>query len=274
MNHSFNLALANKFGINISIFLQSIAFWTHNNLANKKNIIDGHCWTYNTLDALTETFTYWTRRQLETVIKNCIESGLLIKANHNQTKYDRTCWYALTSTAYEFFPELCQEHFIERILTSISPNCEIDFTELRNGFHTIVTPIPVTNPITKDKDNTTCDNLPKTIEPKPIPKEKVFSINHALEDNPHEIPQEHIQQWMLNRGKFKVTRLVWDRINRILSQLKDKGIDPLDAFDRMVTAGWRSIELTYFDQEMKKQEKQEVDFNSTDWANNYTGKWV
>lgn len=148
MNHCFNLGIANLFGLNVATFLQSIAHWTHNNLTNKNNLIQGHCWTFNSLDALSETFTYWSKRQLETVINNSIQSGLLIKGNYNKTKYDRTCWYALTPDAYKFFPELCQEHFFQRMFDSISPNCEMEYTEWRNLFPQIVTPIPITNPNT------------------------------------------------------------------------------------------------------------------------------
>ena len=156
MNHCFNLGIANEFGLNVATFLQSIAYWTHNNLTNKHHLINGHCWTYNTLDALLETFTYWSKKQLETVIKHAIDGGLLIKDNHNQTKYDRTCWYALTPEAFRFFPELCQEHFFERMHSSISPNGEMEYPEWRNRFPESATPIPITKPVTKK--NTISDN--------------------------------------------------------------------------------------------------------------------
>lgn len=159
MNHCFNLGIANEFDPNIAIFIQSIAYWTHNNLTNKRNLIDGHCWSFNTLEALCETFTYWSKRQLETVIKNAIKSGLLIKGNHNQTKYDRTCWYALSHDAYRFFPELCQEHFIKRLYDSISPNCEMEYAEWRNRFTQNVTPIPTTKTITKSNTITNSESV-------------------------------------------------------------------------------------------------------------------
>jgi len=161
MNHSFNLQIANQFGLNIATFLQSIFFWTHTNLTTKKHIIDGHCWTYNTLESLSETFTYWSKSQLETVIKNSIESGLLIKGNFNKTKYDRTCWYALTPEAYKFFPDLWQEHFFERLHLSISENSEMDYGKFRNGYPEIRTPIPITKPDTKksNKDDNIIEEI-------------------------------------------------------------------------------------------------------------------
>lgn len=156
MNHCFNKEIADNFGLNIATFLQSVAYWTHNNLTNKHHLIESHCWTYNTLEALLETFTYWTKSQLETVINNSIKAGLLIKGNFNQTKYDRTCWYALSHEAYKFFPDLCGEHFFERLYDSISEKSEIEYANFRNRFPANRTPIPITKPVTKK--NTISDN--------------------------------------------------------------------------------------------------------------------
>lgn len=179
MNHCFNLGIANKFDTNVAIFLQSIAHWTHNNLTNKRNLIDGHCWTYNSLEALGETFTYWSKKQLETVIKNSLKSGLLIKGNHNKHKYDRTCWYALSYEAYEFFPELRQEHFLHRLYDSIEDESKPHFPNWRNGKSEFGTPIPITNSNTKNTNNSEFDNSPAAVTPKK-PKPQKQSSGEAL----------------------------------------------------------------------------------------------
>src|SRR5690349_5519487 len=70
MEHAFNTNIAAQYDVNIAILLHNFKFWTFNNLANKRNIYDGLCWSYDTLEALGETFPYWSRRQLERVINN------------------------------------------------------------------------------------------------------------------------------------------------------------------------------------------------------------
>lgn len=99
------------------------------------------------------------------------------------------------------------------------------------------------NKIKRNKDN---NNIGEKVK---------FSVVEMLEDNPNNIPQEHIENWLMNRGKHKVTKLVWQRINKNLAQLSKQGIGALDAFDRMVTAGWRSLELEYFNQQINTNGK-------------------
>lgn len=146
--HSFNIDIAKDFGINTSLWLCHLAFWSEKNLANNKHIHDGLVWCYDTLDALCDYFPYFTRRQIEVMIKNSVEHGLVQKGNYNHTTYDRTVWYALTKKAYFYFQHLLNEKYLNRMFLSISQKCEMDFTEWGNGFHRNVTTIPDTDPDT------------------------------------------------------------------------------------------------------------------------------
>lgn len=153
MEHALNVKVATHFDTDTALFLQNIKYWTFKNLSNKKHIHNGLCWTYDSLDALCDAFPYWSRRQIERVINNCIKHGLLVKGNYNSTTYDRTCWYAMTPKAYWFYPELAEEKYLKALYLSISPNGEMDFTEWRNGFPRTVTTIPDTNPPTDPNNN-------------------------------------------------------------------------------------------------------------------------
>lgn len=242
MKHLLDTNIAKKYDVNIALFLQSMSHWTQVNLANQRNIYDGHCWTYNTLDALLEIFDYWSRRQLETVIKNAVAAGLIIKGNYNQTKYDRTVWYALTYKAYEFFEELNLHNYLETLYLSISPKCEMDFTKWCNRFHQYVTPIPNTKPVNKpnikdiDLPSELSDENQKSDYPEnqtkaiskaakspgniyPLAKsdyhknqtknntvsrnKEQYDINNILLDNNFQIPEETIQDWLFTRNKKK-----------------------------------------------------------------------
>ena len=146
--HSFNVGIATDYSPNMALWIGHIGFWTEKNLANNKHIHDGLAWCYDTLDALCDYFPYFTRRQIETLIKNSVDEGLVKQANYNHTSYDRTCWYALTPKAYLYFQHLLTDKYLNRLFLSISQICEMDFTEFVNGFPRSVTTIPDTDPDT------------------------------------------------------------------------------------------------------------------------------
>ncbi len=130
MNHSFDMDIATKYGVNEAIFLQNVAFWTHLNIANQKNFHDGRYWTFNSIEAYTALFPYWTTRQLRVIIDSCISAGLLLKGKYSKLKYDKTSWYSISDEGLLLFP-------------SISSTARIDphLSELTNGFVRIDKPI-------------------------------------------------------------------------------------------------------------------------------------
>ena len=257
-----NPRIAVDFGVNVSIFVQKLAEWTFINLANKKNIHDGHCWSFNTLEAYEEIFPWWSKRQLETLINNAVKDGLVLKGNYNQHKYDRTCWYALTTKALIYYPELTSELHLQRLAESISPNCEMydfnlsqddnvknHFTKLCQAFHENVTTIPTTNPTKDISKDISGNSLDSVNGKKPKTKKTDFGIEDMLADNPHNIDEEVLSDWIDVRKtkKNKVTATAWNSVNKTLVIIQKKiGIKPHDAFETMVASGWQSLKLEYF----------------------------
>lgn len=99
MQHHFNVEIAKKFGINVAIFLDHMAFWINKNVANNSHFHDGTYWTYNTVEAYTEIFPYWTTKQMRKVLSDCEKYGLINTGNYNEKKYDSKKWYSLTEYA-------------------------------------------------------------------------------------------------------------------------------------------------------------------------------
>ena len=162
MEHAFNTNVAKEYDVDIAILLNNFKFWTLVNLANKRHIYDGLCWTFNSIPAFCEIFPYWTRHQIEHLLKKVMKLGLLVSGNYNSHKYDRTRWYALTAKAYQLFPEIQQDNFIEslwetisektdmRLLPpAISENSEMLFEKFREAFLKNPRPIPDINTDTK-----------------------------------------------------------------------------------------------------------------------------
>lgn len=145
MEHHFNVELASKYGVNEAIFCHNLYFWVKQNKANKRNFHKGTYWTYNSMDAYAELFPYWTRRQIEHLIKKCKDKGLIITDNFNKISYDRTLWYAVTENV------IC-----------IYENCEMEKTNLQNGITENVTPIPDSKPDSKTNNKLEEEEAPQS----------------------------------------------------------------------------------------------------------------
>lgn len=96
MEHSFNIELAQKYGILEAILLKNIYFWVKKNKANDKNYHDGFYWTYNSNKAFTELFPYASEKKIRSALSKLEKEGLIKVGNHNKIAYDRTKWYTLT----------------------------------------------------------------------------------------------------------------------------------------------------------------------------------
>ena len=103
MNHSFNVDIAILYGIEEAIVMENLYFWLEKNRANKKHLIDGQVWTYNSQEAFTQLFPYMNRSKIQRVMIKLEKEGLINKANYNEKKYDKTTWYALTPHGYSLF---------------------------------------------------------------------------------------------------------------------------------------------------------------------------
>ena len=134
MEHHFKIEIAKIYGVEEAILLHNIYYWVSKNKANNKHFYDGYYWTYNSINAFSELFPYWTKRQIERILNNLIKKEALIKGNYNKLNYDRTSWYAITQN-----------------VKSIYENREIHFTVWGNGNTQTVKPIP--NSKTDNKPN-------------------------------------------------------------------------------------------------------------------------
>lgn len=102
MNHSFNVEVAEEYGIEKAILLENFYFWVIKNRANNKNLHNGRYYTYNTAEAFEKLFPYMKARRIAQLLREMEnEDGLLISGQFNN--YDRTKSYTLTDIALSFF---------------------------------------------------------------------------------------------------------------------------------------------------------------------------
>ena len=96
MEHHFNIEIAEKYGVNCAIILNNFEYWIKKNEANGKHFHDGYYWTYNSIKAFATLFPYLTQKQIETAIGRLRADGIIVTGNYNDSKTDRTLWYAIT----------------------------------------------------------------------------------------------------------------------------------------------------------------------------------
>lgn len=100
MYHSFNVRVAEKYGMAAAVIMEHLRFWIEKNKANERHYHDGMYWTYSSIKAFSELFPYLSAKQIRTTIDKLKEQGLIIVGTFNGSVYDKTKWYALTESAF------------------------------------------------------------------------------------------------------------------------------------------------------------------------------
>lgn len=269
MLHQFCPDVAKEFGVNIAIFLQNMAFWTQKNLANEKHIYDGYCWTYNTLDAFTEIFPYFTKKQIRTIIDNALENWLIIKGNYNKVKFDHTGWYALTPKAYAYFKQLEQARNINLLgeaFKAICPKGHIEKPKRAHRYTEKGTPIPDSKPdnkennnyvITKESEET---NLPAKTNSKPL---VVLQEINSL-DLPNEYLDELIKIRKVNGAS--TNKKAMQAVYQELVKLKEAGLDLNECLNMYANCGWKGFVADWFIKGMVKKPSTHLDHDSIQWG--------
>jgi len=99
-------SLAVKIGLNEAVVLQQIHYW----LGISKHQIEGRTWVYNTYEEWQKQLPFWSVSTIKRTILSLEMKGLLLSANFNAMKMDKTKWYSID---YEKLQEL-EDSTIER----------------------------------------------------------------------------------------------------------------------------------------------------------------
>lgn len=117
MTYQFDTDLATEYGVDEAIMITNLAFWIRKNEANGKHFHDGRFWTYNSAEAFTKLFPFWSSGQIRRILTSLKDKGVLLTGNYNQSQYDRTTWYA-------FSDSICQKLQLH-LLKSTNGSAEI-----------------------------------------------------------------------------------------------------------------------------------------------------
>jgi len=155
MNYHFNVEVAKEHGVDAAIFLENLNFWTLKNVANKSHFKDERFWIYNTQEAWTILFPFWSRQSIRRIISYCVKNNLIVQGNYNKKNYDKTIWYSLSDQCLPFFPTLKAAIDATKSLGWNQPravdNFEKPWLESTNGLVGINQAIPDNKPDNKQK---------------------------------------------------------------------------------------------------------------------------
>lgn len=96
--YQFDTEIAQLYGVDNAVMIWNLSYWIEHNRANGMHFHDGRTWTYNTVDAFTKLFPFWSRGQIRRILKSLEDSGVIVTGNYNQSARDRTIWYAFSDT--------------------------------------------------------------------------------------------------------------------------------------------------------------------------------
>ncbi|WP_339010459.1 hypothetical protein LIY46_09605 [Fusobacterium varium] len=148
MNHSFNIDLATKYGIEEAIMIEHIAFWINKNIANGKNFIDGEYWTYNSSSAFQKLFPYMNLKKIQRILIKLEELKIIKSGIFNKANFDRTKWYCIIDLEIKNIYGMCSEfskNGMDKNVQSSGQKKEIHWSEMSNPLDENVQPIPDIN---------------------------------------------------------------------------------------------------------------------------------
>ena len=117
MTYQFDIDLAARYGVDEAIMIANFLFWIRKNEANGKYFHDGRFWTYNSTEAFTKLFPFWSAGQIRRILKSLESQDVIITGNYNSSAYDHTLWYA-------FSDSFLQNHYFD-FAKSTNRDCEI-----------------------------------------------------------------------------------------------------------------------------------------------------
>lgn len=93
-HHLFNVHLAALYGIEEAILIHHFQNWISYNKELDKNCIDGRTWLSRTRKQIAVDFPYWNEEKVRRLTDRLVKLNILLKENYNETKVDKTLWYA------------------------------------------------------------------------------------------------------------------------------------------------------------------------------------
>lgn len=92
--------LANAIGLAEAAFVQQIHYWVQVKRETpsryKDSFVDGYFWVFNSVTEWLEQMPFLgSEKTFRRMVKKLIENGIIVTANFNKAKFDKTTWYRI-----------------------------------------------------------------------------------------------------------------------------------------------------------------------------------
>ena len=96
--YMFDVDIATIYGVDNAVMIWNLCHWIDHNAANEKNFYNGRYWTFNSIEAFTKQFPFWSKGQIRRILKSLEDSDVIMTGNFNADRRDRSTWYAFTDS--------------------------------------------------------------------------------------------------------------------------------------------------------------------------------
>lgn len=151
-DYHFSAELAKRYGLDEAIMLHHFAYWVQKNTIDGRNIHDGRAWTYNSQDGLTEWFPFWSRRQIQRVLKSLEAQEAIIKGQFNDNRLNRTMWYTIADGVLEYYGIRLPDGQHQTVLCTDADGAECGTEQVCAQHETV--PCIISNKENTSKENT------------------------------------------------------------------------------------------------------------------------
>ena len=220
MEHSFDIEIAIKYGLELSIVYKHILFWIIKNKSHNKNFRDGCYWTYFSINSLQSVFPYFSIKQIRTILDKMKELNIIKVGNYNSQKYDRTLWYSFVEEPEELkkiIPIGTKEDESEKG-KSICPNGQMEVTKRANGNAQMGLPIPYNKTYIKTNNKNIIGETQKRFIPPTIEEIETFCKEENIDvDAKQFFYWNDARDWMMGKSKMKRWKSAvrtWERKNK------------------------------------------------------------
>ena len=133
-------SLACKIGVKEALILQQLHYW----LEKTEHIIRGKKWVYNSIENWQRTnFPFYSVATVKRAFESLKKKGLVLIANFNRMKNDKTLWYSINYQALEKLDKDVSNKQAE----PVQETCEevkMDRSNCTNGKVNLTQPLPET----------------------------------------------------------------------------------------------------------------------------------
>lgn len=155
MNYSFDIEVAQKYGVEEAIVIANLQYWIAKNRANKKHFKEERTWTYNSITAFSKLFPFWSFKQVRRILESLRTQKVIRAESMSEEWSDRTYWYAFENET-EFLPK---DDDVPKWANEKSPNGQMSCAQIATSLGTDNKPYKNTNPPVRMDAKTDCKEV-------------------------------------------------------------------------------------------------------------------